>query len=72
MLLLIDKEEDFDGLGLEQCLFCENIEDSLEDNLKHMTLVHSFFLPDANYIVDLEGLINYLGFLVILKIVIIY
>ena len=26
-----------------------------------MTVKHSFFLPDAEYIMDLEGLISYLG-----------
>ena len=26
-----------------------------------MTMKHSFFLPDAEYIMDLEGLISYLG-----------
>ncbi|KAL4222432.1 hypothetical protein ACF0H5_018471 [Mactra antiquata] len=52
---------DEDGLGIEECLFCSTISQSLEDNIKHMTEKHSFFLPDAEYISDLEGLITYLG-----------
>lgn len=50
-----------DSIGLEECLFCPNIGSSLEDNMDHMTVKHSFFLPDAEYISDLEGLIVYLG-----------
>jgi len=34
---------------------------TLEDNLSHMSVVHSFFVPDAEYLVDIEGLISYLG-----------
>ena len=48
-------------LGLEECLFCPHIASSLETNISHMTTKHSFFLPDAEYICDLEGLIVYLG-----------
>ena len=43
------------------CLFCGYRSSSLEKNLKHMTISHSFFLPDPEYITDLEGLIEYLG-----------
>lgn len=44
-----------------QCLFCPESSSSLEDNLTHMSTVHSFFVPDAEYLVDLTGLITYLG-----------
>ncbi|KAI8777449.1 zinc finger protein 622 isoform X1 [Biomphalaria glabrata] len=50
-----------DTFGLEQCLFCSFISSSLEDNVKHMTSHHGFFIPDAEFISDLEGLIIYLG-----------
>ncbi len=33
----------------------------MEDNLTHMSTGHSFFIPDAEYLVDLPGLIQYLG-----------
>ncbi|CAH1789401.1 unnamed protein product [Owenia fusiformis] len=48
-------------LGLEECLFCSYVSASLENNIKHMTERHSFFIPDAEYLTDLEGLIVYLG-----------
>jgi pre-60S factor REI1 len=33
----------------------------METNVAHMTKKHSFFLPDAEFIADLEGLMIYLG-----------
>ncbi|XP_060081154.1 cytoplasmic 60S subunit biogenesis factor ZNF622-like [Ylistrum balloti] len=48
-------------LALEECLFCSHVSKTLEDNTKHMTSKHSFFIPDAEFLVDLEGLITYLG-----------
>ncbi|KAH3721520.1 hypothetical protein DPMN_064449, partial [Dreissena polymorpha] len=52
---------DEEGLPLGTCLFCSHDDGALEDSLRHMTQAHSFFLPDAEYISDLEGLITYLG-----------
>ena len=43
------------------CLFCPHHSASLTKNLRHMTLEHSFFIPDAEYVVDLKGLLTYLG-----------
>ncbi|OAX44160.1 hypothetical protein K503DRAFT_730165 [Rhizopogon vinicolor AM-OR11-026] len=43
------------------CLFCTNTSPSLSENLTHMASAHSFFIPDADYLVDLPGLITYLG-----------
>lgn len=43
------------------CLFCPNEAKDLEKNLIHMGEVHSFFVPDVDYLVDLEGLMAYLG-----------
>lgn len=48
-------------LGVEQCLFCTHSSESLEANVAHMTSFHSFFIPDIEYLVDLDGLISYLG-----------
>jgi pre-60S factor REI1 len=43
------------------CLFCPHASPSLDDNLTHMSASHSFFIPDADYLVDLTGLVLYLG-----------
>ncbi|KAB5595174.1 C2H2 type zinc-finger protein [Ceratobasidium theobromae] len=48
-------------LSPNSCLFCSHTSDSIDANLEHMSLGHSFFVPDAEYLVDLPGLITYLG-----------
>ncbi|KAF9227481.1 hypothetical protein BS17DRAFT_748096 [Gyrodon lividus] len=48
-------------LSPSSCLFCTHSSSSLEDNLSHMSSSHSFFVPDAEYLVDITGLITYLG-----------
>ncbi|KXN90222.1 hypothetical protein AN958_04712 [Leucoagaricus sp. SymC.cos] len=48
-------------LSPSHCLFCPHPSTSLEDNLTHMSTTHSFFIPDAEYLIDVTGLITYLG-----------
>eukprot|EP00002_Diphylleia_rotans_P007780 TRINITY_DN17440_c0_g1_i1.p1 TRINITY_DN17440_c0_g1~~TRINITY_DN17440_c0_g1_i1.p1 ORF type:complete len:430 (-),score=119.03 TRINITY_DN17440_c0_g1_i1:338-1627(-) len=48
-------------LSLSDCIFCKHKSADLQSNLHHMTKEHSFFIPDIEYLVDLEGLIGYLG-----------
>lgn len=43
------------------CLFCPQRSRSLMKNVAHMTKAHSFFIPDVEFLVDLKGLIGYLG-----------
>ncbi|CAG8450338.1 12657_t:CDS:2 [Acaulospora morrowiae] len=43
------------------CLFCTQRSESFSANMTHMTKVHSFFIPEAEYLVDLYGLIKFLG-----------
>jgi pre-60S factor REI1 len=52
-----DEEEQFSPL---QCLFCNVESTSLDSNLTHMSHVHSFFIPDAEYLIDMESLLSYL------------
>ena len=58
-----ESEESWDGeaLGLEECLFCSHVSKTMDANISHMTRLHSFFIPDLEYVCDLEGLIVYLG-----------
>lgn len=44
-----------------ECMFCNHRSESLVDNVKHMSVAHSFFIPDADYLVDMEGLLVYLA-----------
>lgn len=48
-------------LSPSHCLFCPDQSSNLEDNLTHMSTAHSFFIPDADYLIDITGLITYLG-----------
>ncbi|GJJ06312.1 hypothetical protein Clacol_000503 [Clathrus columnatus] len=43
------------------CLFCNHQSSSMELVVQHMTEQHSFFIPDIEYLQDLEGLLSYLG-----------
>lgn len=52
-----DDEEEFNA---KQCLFCKYGSADMELNLKHMSQAHSFFIPDAEYLIDMESLLSYL------------
>ena len=52
-----NKEESFSPL---QCLFCNVESASMDSNLTHMSHAHSFFIPDAEYLIDMESLLSYL------------
>ena len=45
---------------LEQCLFCNFVSPGLSLNLTHMTKNHGLFIPERDYLTDLEGLIKFL------------
>ncbi|KAM4706293.1 cytoplasmic 60S subunit biogenesis factor ZNF622 [Rhinophrynus dorsalis] len=49
------------AIPVTDCLFCPHHSRSLMKNIAHMTKVHSFFIPDIEYLQDLQGLIKYLG-----------
>lgn len=49
------------SIPVTDCLFCSHHSKSLMKNLSHMTKIHSFFIPDVEFLVDLKGLIRYLG-----------
>ena len=43
-----------------QCLFCNYDSPSFKLNVHHMDKIHGMFIPEQPYLVDLNGLINYL------------
>ena len=55
-----DSEFEPEPLEITECLFCPQTSDNLEFNLKHMSFVHGFFIPDLTYLVDVKGLIMHL------------
>ena len=52
-----DEWED-DPIPANECLFCNHHSNNLDKNLNHMTVQHSFFLPDPEFLTNLEGLIE--------------
>lgn len=49
------------AIPVTECLFCSHHSRSLLKNVAHMTKAHSFFIPDIEYLQDLQGLFSYLG-----------
>ncbi|XP_058493328.1 cytoplasmic 60S subunit biogenesis factor ZNF622 [Solea solea] len=49
------------SIPVTDCLFCSHHSKSLVKNVTHMTKVHGFFIPDVEFLVDLSGLVRYLG-----------
>uniref|UniRef100_A0A1B6KJ29 C2H2-type domain-containing protein n=1 Tax=Graphocephala atropunctata TaxID=36148 RepID=A0A1B6KJ29_9HEMI len=43
------------------CLFCKHHSATMMKSLKHMTVAHSFFVPDIEYVTDMKRLLCYLG-----------
>lgn len=58
-----DEDEDVNRVVVDtnDCLFCDHETDSTENNVSHMTAAHSFFIPDVEYVSDIDGLIGYLA-----------
>jgi len=44
-----------------ECLFCDFKGKTLDEKMEHMTIEHTFFIPDIEYLVDLKGFMNYLA-----------
>lgn len=56
------EDEDFDNpISNNDCIFCDHHSQDFVANLKHMSVAHSFFIPDAEYCCDSEGLLSYLA-----------
>lgn len=48
-------------IAKNDCIFCPAHSETFEDNVKHMSLEHTFFIPDTEFCVDIEGLLMYVG-----------
>lgn len=54
-----EKEIDL-AVRLKSCIFCNYSSPTPALNIGHMERFHGMFIPERNYLVDLEGLIGYL------------
>ncbi|KAI8832675.1 C2H2 type zinc-finger-domain-containing protein [Chytriomyces cf. hyalinus JEL632] len=60
--LVQQKLDESPRLATTDCIFCPAAEfESVESALHHMSVQHSFMIPDIEYLVDLEGLLEHLG-----------
>lgn len=48
-------------IAKSNCIFCDHHSKNLVKNLNHMATAHSFFVPDAEFCSDVEGLLSYLA-----------
>ena len=53
-------EESDSGFPLSRCFFCNYNSPSWKLNALHMSRHHGMFVPEQNYLVDLEGLMGFL------------
>lgn len=47
-------------IALSRCLFCNYDSPTWKLSVAHMTKIHGLFIPEQNYLIDLEGLLRYL------------
>lgn len=57
------EDEDWEGepIPTNICLFCSLESSNISENIEHMTKFHGFFIPDLDYVIDLQGLVEYYG-----------
>ncbi|KAF5858735.1 hypothetical protein ETB97_003844 [Aspergillus alliaceus] len=55
-----DEEMEEQGFSPSRCLFCNEKFSDLQQNAEHMLKSHGMFIPERDYLVDLEGLLHYL------------
>ena len=56
-----DEEEEDIEITAQMSIFDEKTFESTEENLKYMEETYGFFIPDKEFLTDLEGFIVYLG-----------
>ncbi|KAF4553035.1 C2H2 type zinc-finger-containing protein [Elsinoe fawcettii] len=55
-----DVDADMVEVRLNQCLFCNAPSENVDKNLTHMSKQHGMFIPERDYLVDLQGLLSHL------------
>lgn len=56
--------DDAADLDTTICLFCNIENDDISTNMSHMNQAHGFFIPNQDYLIDLESLLSYLALLI--------
>ncbi|CAL5870466.1 uncharacterized protein PFLUO_LOCUS4703 [Penicillium psychrofluorescens] len=55
-----EASDEKDEFSTARCLFCREYSSDIEANVEHMYKTHGMFIPEREYLADLEGLIHYL------------
>ncbi|PWY69023.1 hypothetical protein BO94DRAFT_579272 [Aspergillus sclerotioniger CBS 115572] len=55
-----DEEMAEDSFSATTCLFCLQEAADVQENTEHMLKAHGMFIPEKDYLTDLEGLLRYL------------
>ncbi|KAJ5495669.1 Cytoplasmic 60S subunit biogenesis factor REI1 [Penicillium diatomitis] len=56
----VEMRTDKTEFSVARCLFCLNESADVKSNVEHMYKTHGMFVPEQDYLVDLDGLLNYL------------
>ncbi|KAJ5129709.1 Zinc finger U1-type [Penicillium bovifimosum] len=56
----MEDEADEDEFPSTRCLFCKTESSDITANVDHMRKEHGMFIPEQKYLVDIDGLLNYL------------
>ncbi|KAJ5380973.1 Cytoplasmic 60S subunit biogenesis factor REI1 [Penicillium cataractarum] len=56
----VEMQTDKTEFSVSRCLFCLADSADVQANIKHMYKSHGMFVPEQTYLVDLDGLLNYL------------
>ncbi|KMU83604.1 cytoplasm protein [Coccidioides immitis H538.4] len=56
----VSTKMEIDAVTVSRCLFCNYDSSDINENVSHMHKSHGMFIPEQDYLVDLEGLIKYL------------
>ncbi|EWC46417.1 hypothetical protein DRE_04360 [Drechslerella stenobrocha 248] len=56
-----EPSKELESLPIIECIFCGLASTTLQQNLEHMSKSHGLFVPEQRYLVNLEGLVRYLG-----------
>ncbi|KAF7715850.1 Cytoplasmic 60S subunit biogenesis factor REI1-like protein [Penicillium ucsense] len=56
----VEMQTDKTEFSVARCLFCLNESADVKSNVEHMYKTHGMFVPEQDYLVDLDGLLNYL------------
>ena len=56
-----DEWDEEDAISPNDCFFCSHHSSNNDKNLLHMSEKHSFFVPDLEFVINVDGLLTYIG-----------